>query len=590
MPTTAPTPDSRSRHPSSRSVPSLPPASPRKPVQLLSCILLPFLTACHGDSIYAPGTTPSPELDNPGIGNPFPHTEVDDEGWTTFTPSADTRLVYVSSSTGDDLNNGLTEATPKRTIAAGKALMRHGFPDWLLLMRGDVWSESLGHWKTSGRSRSEMMVVTSYGDSADRPILLTGTAHGIVTSLGGNAPPSIDHVAFVGLQLTPHLYVGVGTPCGISSLVGGTNLLIEDCHFERFMNNLSFQALDNWRYDTRIRRNIIRESFATTAATAGQGLYASGCDGLFLEENIFDHNGWCETIPGSNPNMFRHALYIQTGSGRSTNHNVALRGNIIANSAATGLQLRCGGVCSDNLFLRNPINVLLGGGHQLDPNGVDAAFCDNVIIDGRDIDASNPRGWSVTASNIRNGEIRGNLIAHQVSGSSPNAVDLNSDPGVGISNLRILDNVIYNWSDAGAIQTIGTKFLNITVSGNQLQEHNATGTRALLRHFGTPNPGNFHMSKNVFHSNAANNRWFSIGPAFHTIQSWNNAVGDNTSIAMSMHYLDPARNIESYSQHLGYGSSLDAFMTNACMQSRFFWRPEFTASKANEYFRRGFNM
>lgn len=58
-------------------------------------------------------------------------------GWTVFVPSSDTRTIYVSSSTGNDSNNGLSESTPKRTIAAGKSLLRNGYPDWLLLKCGD---------------------------------------------------------------------------------------------------------------------------------------------------------------------------------------------------------------------------------------------------------------------------------------------------------------------------------------------------------------------------------------------------------------------------------------------------------------------
>jgi hypothetical protein len=76
-------------------------------------------------------------------------------GWTKFTASPDTQKVYVSSTSGNDQNDGLSPATPKRTLAAGVALMRHGYPDWLLLERGDVWHESLGQWRKSGRSQSE---------------------------------------------------------------------------------------------------------------------------------------------------------------------------------------------------------------------------------------------------------------------------------------------------------------------------------------------------------------------------------------------------------------------------------------------------
>ena len=100
-------------------------------------------------------------------------------GWTVFTPSADTRTVYVSSSLGNDSNNGLSEAAPKRTIAAGKALMRDNFPDWLLLKCGDTWDEPIGTWPNSGRSLTEPTLISSYG-TGERPFLRTGTSDGVV--------------------------------------------------------------------------------------------------------------------------------------------------------------------------------------------------------------------------------------------------------------------------------------------------------------------------------------------------------------------------------------------------------------------------
>src|SRR6185437_3774122 len=38
------------------------------------------------------------------------------DGWTTVAPAADTRVIYVSSSTGNDQSNGLSPATAVRSI------------------------------------------------------------------------------------------------------------------------------------------------------------------------------------------------------------------------------------------------------------------------------------------------------------------------------------------------------------------------------------------------------------------------------------------------------------------------------------------
>ena len=89
----------------------------------------------------------------------------DDQGWTSFTASADTRVIYVSSSAGSDGNNGLSPDAPVKTIAKAKSLMRDNMPDWMLLKRGDVFAnQSFGDWTLRGRSESERMVLGAVGE------------------------------------------------------------------------------------------------------------------------------------------------------------------------------------------------------------------------------------------------------------------------------------------------------------------------------------------------------------------------------------------------------------------------------------------
>src|SRR5690606_32346154 len=60
-------------------------------------------------------------------------------GWSELTPSNDSRLIYVSSSEGDDENDGMSSDTPIHSITKASTLVRDGYPDWILLKRGDVW-------------------------------------------------------------------------------------------------------------------------------------------------------------------------------------------------------------------------------------------------------------------------------------------------------------------------------------------------------------------------------------------------------------------------------------------------------------------
>ena len=100
-------------------------------------------------------------------------TGLDANGFTTFTPSADTRIIYVSSSTGNDSNNGLSPNSAVATIAEGLSLIRDGSADHLLLKAGDTFvDQSFGWLDISGRSATEPIVISSYG-SGPRPIIET---------------------------------------------------------------------------------------------------------------------------------------------------------------------------------------------------------------------------------------------------------------------------------------------------------------------------------------------------------------------------------------------------------------------------------
>ena len=60
-------------------------------------------------------------------------------GWTTFTASNDTRKIYVSTR-GSDSNPG-TISSPVKSLKKAQELARNGYPDWILLKKGDTWTD-----------------------------------------------------------------------------------------------------------------------------------------------------------------------------------------------------------------------------------------------------------------------------------------------------------------------------------------------------------------------------------------------------------------------------------------------------------------
>ena len=364
-------------------------------------------------------------------------------GWTIVAPSPDGHSAYVSSTTGDDRNDGRHPDRAKRTIAAGVELLRHGFPDRLLLRLGDAWKESLGHWRKSGRARHAPMLISSYGDSYERPTLLTGAGGGIWTDGGGGSSASIDHVAIVGLHFWADEYRGGGDCAGGKFLAPGENLLIEDCKFEGYSTNVVFQGK---LHDVRLRRSVVVDAHVVHGGIGEhpQGLYAYGVDGLLIEDCVFDHNGWSENVAGAGADVFSHNIYIDNG-----NKAVVVRGNLIADGSSHGLQLRCGGEVVNNLFVRNAISLLVGGGSEPERNGVLADVRRNVILDGKDISPELPRGWGMVFGNIAAGRAARNVIGRSC-GRQPYAIVLDAGSGIGVRDLELEENVL-----GGALEVQG---------------------------------------------------------------------------------------------------------------------------------------
>ncbi|MBK7875213.1 MAG: right-handed parallel beta-helix repeat-containing protein [Planctomycetes bacterium] len=509
-------------------------------------------------------------------------------GWTEFTASPDTRTVYVSSSTGDDARDGLSPKTAKRTIAAGKALLRHGYPDWLLLARGDTWNEALGQWITSGRSANERALVGAYGPATERPLLRTGTANGVETFQGGASPARLAHVAIVGLHFQANGYTGSGEPSGLAWLLGTDDLLVEDCKVEGYHTNVLLQGYFGRHSAVQVRRCVLVDAFSTGTAPSSHGLYVSNTDGVLIEENVIDHNGWSETVPGANPTVFRHNVYVQSGSGTCT--GVVARGNLLARAASHGLQLRPGGVANDNLFVRNSIALELGGGNEPNPGGVDVTALRNTVLEGKDIDPANRRGWGIEVHNLRSGNVSENVIANNVLGQLPIALDIHGNSnGIGVFDTLFSSNVIWNWGGGVFLQGGRSVLGSIVLQANDVGE--ARTSEALLTHLDAASTGAITSSQNRFFSvHAQPGALFRSGGGGLTLEGWRTAVGDTGSIVWTPNYPAPDRSLGAYDATLGGPGTLEHFLAEARRQSRSFWRPEYSTSAASAWIRAGFGL
>ena len=409
---------------------------------------------------------------------------LDANGFTVLTPSADTTIIYVSSSTGNDANNGLTPATPVATVTHAVSLCPSGHPAWILLKCGDTFPMlgndligNAGFPLPSGTSTTAMSLLGSYG-TGDRP-LITGPLDSTATGL---ALRGLSNIAIVRLNFynsTAETFVARLRRVyrrfqGISDTnfsENVQNILIEDCVVNFFSDNIDMPLMGSGSMTNFvIRRNIITNSYSTESPS--EGIFTSGETNMLIEENVIDHNGWLGSRDNATTgaDIYNHDIYLSAaGSG------FVIQDNIIADASSYGMEDRCGGVVQNNLFIDDPLAVAVG----LDPDyamengyptGQTGTVTGNVILDGNDINPSTPRGEGIEVDGTTIGvTVTNNLVAHMIS-AAPNSNGYQSAIALGGQNSIVENNTIFDWNAANfptGIQDGGTgdNVANNTVDG-----------------------------------------------------------------------------------------------------------------------------
>lgn len=365
---------------------------------------------------------------------------VDSSGWTIFTLGANSRTVYVSSSSGSDSKHGFSPNAPVASIAKGLSLLRQGSADWLLLKKGDTWrGQQFGVLPIHGRSASEPILISTFGTGA-RPLIETNGSVA-VGSLGNNQ--NGDFIALVGIEFYAYLRdpnnpnfsaaALARQQAGFQFLNKINWFLMEDCKFSFYDGNaIQYPNVDTGGMSKNVilRRNVFENSYNSNGGHS-QGLYVDNVANLVLEGNLFDHNGWNSSVAGANPTVFNHDLYIQTTSGPAT-----LIDNIFANASSHGAQVRNGGIVSDNLFVHDPIELLIGG--------TASAVSDNVFTDSNDIDSLNPRGYAIDVNPSKGPiQIHRNIIVRGAGSSDGHGILF----AAGTVGNAATHNIIYGWKN-----------------------------------------------------------------------------------------------------------------------------------------------
>ena len=387
--------------------------------------------------------------------------------------------VYVSTS-GSDANSGLSESAPVKSLPRALSLLRNGYPDRLLLKCGDVWNQSFGYLNVSGRSDTQPLVISSYGNcDQQRPKIISGNFHGI------RIDSSVSNIYIANLHfqsgVDPLLVSAVGL-----RIINGTNIRLEGNLIEGYQLGVVLQSVNGPIKNVYLRRNTIIDN---AAPGRSQGLYAEKVQNVYLDENIFDKNGWKEGVVVASTQS--HNVYFHV-----TNNCVIVRNNIFARAASHGGQFRAGGIIENNFFFQNSDNSLgyTLGGSDPRPGGIEAVFQNNVIMEAKDISATLPRGHGLEIANINTEGtlpkviIKNNVFAYYDS-SKPYGMGMLfvTGNGTGIHNTLVENNTFYHWVSPVQISGRLSQIHNLTFKGNRLLNvHSILGTPTQLVVFRSP--------------------------------------------------------------------------------------------------------
>ncbi|WP_428244195.1 DUF5011 domain-containing protein [Gynuella sp.] len=580
----------------------------------------------------------------------------DSDGWSILSPSKDSRIIYVSSdgddrtatiytsddsAIGENAFNPTGAVKPYATIEAALDQMRPGNPDYVLLKRGDTWSNPEINIDVYGRSAEEKAVFGAYGNLTDNRPLITNSGvklnkSGYLAILGihfqasKRNPSSSDFAGFNNVDGTK------GINATLYNDYGG--FLIEDCWFEWFDNNViqsfAFDKNDNFLTikDIIVRRNIFNNNYSTVAHS--QGLY-SAYTSMLLEENIFDHNGWYKQTEKDAPKekqkeegkatMFNHNTYFPEAHGTIFRNNVFLRASSIGNKFTSNSEdsegsnsIRASNILVDNNFYaEGEIGISLGGNKDQDdgPRWENILIVNNVLTAiGRTFPTQRSLGWGIGISDWKNGLVQGNLMFNwgqddNKTGDYKNVYAIDSKGHV--TNTIIDHNIAYGLvtgtgvirvSDQGSREFVAQASNYITFTNNEVTLLHDSGGYIMAYDI-HPKAQNF--ANNDFYFDSNNAYWFRatdkyIWPELKNTRDvdfagYQRITGDNSSVQSPHFYRAPNRTIANYLKDKNFNAIADSTTEINILadllrtQKRGKWHKELMAGAINNYFREGFS-
>jgi hypothetical protein len=444
-------------------------------------------------------------------------------GTPTTTTSPDPVFAYVSSSQGLDSNSGLSPNAPKRTLAAGYALLRNQSTDRMLLRRGDIWWNEQPHvtdasWFKSGVSAERPIVLGDYGNHPRRPVVMApvdGPAIRFQTGAGLSFV-RVEDIEFIAQRNSTN------SPNGIVWWVAGGSLTVDNCKVQGFVNNINIDAPSPMSAQGfRVERCQVLDSFAGPSGHS-QGIYVTNVRDVIIDQCVFDKNGY--RLPDRAPTMFNHNIYLDQDAT-----DIIVQDSIVARGSATGIQLR--GQRMDayrNLVLGNPLGITVGHDQQTASQVSRGIVFGNSVIDAADI-GSGPsrsfRGFGIAFGRCNNLLVQDNIVAH---GTSQQGLEPAYTIGAYSSNVRMVGNVGIDW--AGPIIALRTQLSDSIQIGNNVFV-NKVGRRVAVTEIpgGAPSDvGGTWLGNHYFGGGPT---MFVVNYIFSNAQVWEDRTDDNVILS-----------------------------------------------------------
>lgn len=539
----------------------------------------------------------------------------DAEGWTIFTPSTDSRIIYISTNGNDTTGTVYSRTSPEvgidpfkpteaiktfATYSAAYANIRTGYPDWILFKRGEEFVIDGTVNSRDGRSASEPSLISSYGSEGSNPVLKTGAFGGIriINYFSWRAYSGLTFYAHTRDPNSPDFISSAGAN-GLTVYIGpgnrGDGLFIEGCVFKFYVNNGG--GSDGIALSETIRRTVFLDSYADEGQGHSQGWGGSHYD-LIFEENILDHNGWYQqrdsstyldsTSADGQATIFNHNIYETSVHDSVYSGNIFARGSSIGTkfTGKDGTDSNVNVTIANNLYVDNEVGIAIGFNYTEDLRFRDITITENVILNmGLSRQTDRTLGWGMIIDSLNGATISSNYILNQTSSDVTlgQAFSLEGDQ----KDVSIINNVFYGlrYTEGIGIDT-DTRKTNIVFSGNKIQiAQNAQYT--IDSNIDTT--GKITFAGNTYYSDKVDGKQFRITGVEKTFAEWKTATGDTSTFEVYA-FPDPTRNIERYMASIGETATLDAFYEKCRKQDRYNWDMRLTASAVNSWIKIGFGV